>query len=65
MAAEKLLAARFGGGPTHYQLVEEQAPDGRPRLRLLVDPAVGPVDPEAVAAAFLRAVGPGTGIERI
>src|SRR5262249_43810414 len=45
---EEVLPARFGGLPTHYQLVEGPADDGRPRVWLLVDPAVGPVDPEAV-----------------
>jgi hypothetical protein len=62
---DQVLPARLGGGPTHYQLIEEQGPDGQPQLRLLVDPAVGPLDPDAVAEAFLAAVGRGAGIERI
>jgi hypothetical protein len=62
---DQMLPARFGGGPTHYQVIEEQGPDGQPRLRLLVDPAVGPVDPTAVAEAFLAAVSRGSGIEHI
>ena len=62
---DEVLPARFGGGPTHYQLIEEQGPDGEPRLRLLVDPAVGPVDSDAVVEAFLGAVSRGSGIERI
>jgi hypothetical protein len=62
---DEVLPARFGGGPTHYQLIEEQGADGWPRLRLLVDPAVGPVDPAAVVEAFLGAVGRGSGVERI
>jgi hypothetical protein len=52
---EEVLPRRFGGGPGQYQLVEEEWPDGRPRLRLLVDPAVGPLQPSAVAEAFLEA----------
>ena len=54
---EELLPSRFGGAPTHYQLLEEEDPGGEPRLSLLVDPAVGPVDPSLVADAFLRALG--------
>jgi hypothetical protein len=62
---EEVLPARFGGEPTHYQLVEDAAPDGAPRLRLLVHPAVGPVDETRVAAAFLEAIAAGAGAERI
>jgi hypothetical protein len=62
---DEVLPARFGGGPTHYQLIEDEAEDGRPRLRLLVDPAVGPVDPEAVAEVFLAEVARDRGIGRI
>lgn len=54
---EHVLPARLGGGPTDYQLVEEEGPDGHPRIRLLVGPAVGSVDPEAVAAIFFEALG--------
>jgi hypothetical protein len=62
---EEMLPARFGGGPTDYQLVEEEADDGRPRLRLLVHPAVGPLDTEQVADAFLSEIGGGSGMERV
>jgi hypothetical protein len=62
---EETLPARFGGGPTDYQLLEEESPDGRPRLRLLVHPAVGPLDEAAVAEAFLRSIGEGSGVERL
>jgi len=62
---EEVLPARFGGGPTHYQLVEEEAKDGRPRLRLLIHPAVGPLDTTAVTDAFLEAVSQGSGAERV
>jgi hypothetical protein len=54
---EELLPSRFGGAPTHYQLVEEEGPGGVPRLSLRVDPAVGPVDSKRVADVFLRALG--------
>jgi hypothetical protein len=54
---EQVLPARLGGGPTDYQLMEEEGDDGHPRLRLLVGPSVGPVDPEVVAAIFFDALG--------
>jgi hypothetical protein len=64
-ALEQVLPARFGGGPTDYQLVEDEAEDGRARLRLLVHPRIGAVDARAVVAAFLGAIGRGNGAERI
>jgi len=62
---EEILPARFGGAPTDYQLVEDEADGGSPRLRLLVHPAVGPLDSTKVADAFLAAIGAGTGAERV
>jgi hypothetical protein len=62
---EEVLPARFGGGPTDYQLVEDEGDDARPRLRLLVRPEIGPVDADAVADAFLAAVAAGSGVERV
>jgi hypothetical protein len=62
---EEQLPGRFGGCPSDYQLVEDEARDGRPRLRLLVHPSVGPVDPRAVADALLAGLGTGSGAERI
>jgi phenylacetate-coenzyme A ligase PaaK-like adenylate-forming protein len=62
---EEVLPNRFGGGPTDYQLVEEEMLTGNPRLRLLVDPSVGPVDEMAVADAFLDAIGAGSGGPRV
>lgn len=62
---EDVLPARFGGGPTHYQLVEEETADGHPRLRLLAHPVVGPLDAKAVAETFLTAISPGSGVERV
>ena len=41
---EEVLPARFGGAPTDYQLVEEEAAEGQPRVRLLVHPRIGAVD---------------------
>jgi hypothetical protein len=62
---EEALPRRFGGGPTDYQLLEEEGEGGRPRLRLLVHPAVGPVDGEAVMDAFLQAIGAESGMLRV
>ena len=62
---EETLPKRFGGGPTHYQLLEEENGRSLRSYRLLVHPAVGPIDPREVSRTFFDAVGPGTGIERI
>ena len=62
---EDKLPARFGGGPTDYQLIEEESTDGHPNLRLLVHPSIGPVDEAAIADTFLRAIGEGSGVERL
>jgi hypothetical protein len=61
---EDVLPRRFGGGPADFQLVETQGEEA-PRLRLLVHPSVGPLDPQAVIETFLEALGPGSGVERI
>ena len=64
-ALEEVLPARFGGVPTDYQLVEEDAEGGLAQVRLLMRPEVGPADPDAVAEAFLAAISVGAGVERI
>ncbi len=62
---EEALPARFGGAPTHYQLLEEEDGDGRPCLRLLVHPTVGLIDSDTVADTFLSALGAGSGPQRV
>jgi hypothetical protein len=62
---EEVLPARFGGGPTDYQVVEEEDADGRSRLRLLVHPGVGPVEPAAVIDVFLSTLGGGSSAEQV
>jgi hypothetical protein len=62
---EEVLPRRFGGGPADYQLVEEEGGDGSARLRLLVHPDVGPLDPEAVEGALITALSHGSGAERV
>ncbi len=54
---EETLPASFGGSDGDYQLVEDEEPDGRPRLTLLVHPRVGPLDHRAVVDEFLAALG--------
>jgi hypothetical protein len=53
---EENLPARFGGGPTDYQLIENATPDGRSALRLVIAPSVGSADPAAVEEAFLDGI---------
>ena len=62
---DEVLPGRFGGTPTHYQLVEDEGPHGQPRLRLLVHPLVGSLDDRLVADTFLDAISRGSGVERV
>ncbi|MSQ24419.1 MAG: hypothetical protein EXR58_07720 [Chloroflexi bacterium] len=62
---EELLPSRFGGGPTDYQLVEQEGEGGTPQLRLLVHPRLGSMDEDAVANTFLTAIGRGAAAERV
>ncbi|MBI4574491.1 MAG: hypothetical protein HY713_14535 [candidate division NC10 bacterium] len=62
---EEVLPARFGGGPADYQVVEEETSNGQPRLRLLVHPAIGPLEAGAVEEVFLSAISRGSGVERV
>lgn len=62
---ETVLPARFGGGPTDYQLVEEATPDGQAALTLVVHPSLGALDKGVVREAFLEAISTGSGVERI
>ena len=52
---EEVLPARFGGGPTDYQFVEEEE-GGLGRVSLVVSPRVGEVREQDVAEAVLRAL---------
>lgn len=53
---DEILPARFGGAPADYQLVEEETDAGGVRLRLIVDPRLGPLDDAALTDAFLDAL---------
>jgi hypothetical protein len=61
---DEVLPGRFGGGPGDYQLLEEEGDDGAPRVRLLVHPAIGPLNADAVVDTFLTALGDRPGAER-
>jgi hypothetical protein len=50
---EAWLPARFGGSHAQWQLWETEDGHGRPELRLLADPAIGPLEETAVAEALL------------
>jgi hypothetical protein len=64
-ALEQLLPARFGGSAGDYQLVEQEADDGRPRLVLIVSPRVGQVDAAEVASTLLAALGSDSAASRV
>jgi hypothetical protein len=49
---EQVLPERFGGSPTDYQFLEEEE-GGLPRVSLLVDPRVGPLDEGAVVETII------------
>ena len=54
---EEILPRRFGGGPADFQLVEDEAGDGHPRLLILARPSVPAFEPDDVIDVFLRALG--------
>jgi hypothetical protein len=56
---EEVLPAKFGGGPSDYQLLEEEE-EGQPCLTLLVNPKIGSVETNKVAEAFLTGIGAGS-----
>jgi hypothetical protein len=62
---EDVLPARFGGLSTHYQLWEEEGPEGGARLTLFIDSAIGPVDTDAVSGALLSALTSAAGAQRV
>jgi hypothetical protein len=62
---DEVLPARFGGVPTDYQRLEEEADDGRPRLRLLVHPRLGPLNADAITECFLTAIGSASTVEQM
>lgn len=52
---EQALPEAFGGGPTDYQLVEEESADGAAsKVYLVVSPRLGAVDEQAVVQTALK-----------
>ncbi|MGE0450276.1 MAG: hypothetical protein AB7Q29_11920 [Vicinamibacterales bacterium] len=49
---ERALPAAFGGGPSDYQVIEEDI-EGLPHVSIVVSPRVGPVDHARVVAAVV------------
>jgi hypothetical protein len=62
---EEVLPRRFGGKPTHYQLVEESSSTGEPRLRLAIDPSVGPLDDGVVVDTFIESISMNSPVNRM
>jgi hypothetical protein len=62
---ETTLPDRFGGGPTDYQLVEDESATGQPLLKLLVHPRLGPLDEPLLIEAFLNALGAGSDARQV
>lgn len=58
---ETVLPSKFGGEPIDYQLVEQETGSGFTRLSLVVHPAIGPVDEDALTRTFLDTIGWGDG----
>jgi len=53
---DRVLPGRFGGGPTDYQLVEEEI-DGLPKVSVVARPELGQLDDAAVVEAVLAHLG--------
>jgi len=53
------LPERFGGGPTDYQFIEEEA-EGRTVVRLRIHPDRGPIDEGAAVELALDSLGGGS-----
>jgi hypothetical protein len=61
---EEVLPAAFGGGPTDYQLVEEER-DVLNHVTVLVHPRLGPVEETRVKETVLRFLGSHSRGERL
>jgi hypothetical protein len=53
---DRVLPRRFGGGPTDYQLVEEEV-GGLPKVSVVARPALGPLDDAEIVEAVLAHLG--------
>jgi hypothetical protein len=62
---EEELPKMFGGGPTDYQLIEDERDDGKPLLRLIIHPRVASLDLDKVKVTFLQKIASGSGAEKL
>jgi len=62
---EEELPKIFGGGPIDYQLLEDERDDGKPLLRLVIHPRLGPLDVDKVKETFLQKIVSGSGAEKL
>jgi len=62
---EEVLPAKFGGGPTDYQMVEEEDEKGHTRMTVIVNPEVGPVDEVELVQIVLAELGKGEDGQRM
>lgn len=62
---EETLPDRFGGGPTDYQLVEEESERGDSLLVLRVHPHVGSVPEDEVLESLISGLGIGSPVHRM
>ena len=53
---EEVLPARFGGGPTDYQFVEDEDERGLPRVELVASPRLGGLAEAEIAASVIEAL---------
>lgn len=50
---EEVLPSQFGGGPTDYQLVEDEDERGLPTVQLVVSPRLGPLPEDTIITAVI------------
>ncbi|MFC2171788.1 hypothetical protein ACFLU6_04050 [Acidobacteriota bacterium] len=62
---DEVLPARFGGGPTDYQVVEGEEVSGDPMLTLIARPRLGTLDEREVIQAFIQGVSHGGGANAV
>jgi hypothetical protein len=62
---EDELPKLLGGGPTDYQVIEDEREDGKPQLRLVIHPRVGSLNVDKVKEIFLQKIASGSGAEKL
>jgi len=62
---DEVLLGKFGGAPTDYQICEDETPDGRANVLLVVNPDLGPLEDQRLIDAFLGALGEGSIVNRM